>query len=388
MFGHFPLMVLYLLGGLKSDRNHVEQPDTGIAEDDLVGLNVAAAGAECSSTYTNPTSVDAVVKNDQLQETNAAETNTVERKARNSGPTLLADGSIKDDDCEDKNDNCSWWKEIGECEKNPGYLLQNCPKSCNFCRATLPKEQRCVRDTNEPAWITAPGGYNTMFERIMTDPEIQRLYSPVALSRDPWVVQFDNFVSQQEADNIFTMVNDKFEGSTVCGDLDDNGVIGRQTLRTRTSQNAWCNLDPCLNSIEHKTIQQRITHITGAPDYSMEDMQVLHYHEGQYYYPHHDTINDQIHLMCGPRMLTAFMYFSDGDENTGGATHFTRLGLKVYPKRGHMVLWATQKDEDHTRVDHRTEHEAMNVTHGEKKAGNIWIHEFNYRKASYLGCSG
>ena len=35
-------------------------------------------------------------------------------------PEFLPDGRIRDDDCEDKNENCSWWAEIGECEKNPG----------------------------------------------------------------------------------------------------------------------------------------------------------------------------------------------------------------------------------------------------------------------------
>jgi len=303
-------------------------------------------------------------------------------------PVLLENGEIKDDQCEDKNENCTWWAEIGECEKNPGYLLQNCPKSCNYCRATLPKSQRCLQDKNDPKWITSPGGLNTMFERIMTDPDIIRQYEPIALSRDPWVVQVENFVSQQESDNIFKMLEGKFEGSTVVGALDDNGNIGRQTLRTRTSENAWCNLDPCLKSAEHSSIQQRITQLTGAPDYTMEDMQVLHYQTGQFYHPHHDTITDQIPLMCGPRMLTAFVYFSDSDEGSGGATHFTQLGLKVYPKRGRMILWPSQKDGDHRLVDHRTQHEAMNVTAGTKKAGNIWVHEFNYKKASYLGCAG
>ena len=31
----------------------------------------------------------------------------------------IADGKLIDNACEDKNGNCSFWAEIGECQKNP-----------------------------------------------------------------------------------------------------------------------------------------------------------------------------------------------------------------------------------------------------------------------------
>ena len=35
--------------------------------------------------------------------------------------------------CKDNNKNCDGWAKIGECEKNPGYMLSNCMKSCGTC---------------------------------------------------------------------------------------------------------------------------------------------------------------------------------------------------------------------------------------------------------------
>ena len=35
--------------------------------------------------------------------------------------------------CVDKNPDCAYWSSIGECKKNPNYMLPNCPKSCNTC---------------------------------------------------------------------------------------------------------------------------------------------------------------------------------------------------------------------------------------------------------------
>ena len=32
---------------------------------------------------------------------------------------------------EDSDENCGFWAENGECEKNPNYMIQNCAKSCS-----------------------------------------------------------------------------------------------------------------------------------------------------------------------------------------------------------------------------------------------------------------
>jgi glutathione peroxidase-family protein len=36
----------------------------------------------------------------------------------------------------DTHDNCAYWASIGECTKNPGYMLTNCKKSCNVNSAS------------------------------------------------------------------------------------------------------------------------------------------------------------------------------------------------------------------------------------------------------------
>merc|ERR1712142_591385 len=35
--------------------------------------------------------------------------------------------------CRDDNNNCRSWSRNGECQKNPGYMLINCQKSCDVC---------------------------------------------------------------------------------------------------------------------------------------------------------------------------------------------------------------------------------------------------------------
>ena len=36
-------------------------------------------------------------------------------------------------DCEDKENDCNQWADLGECEANPKYMLTNCPVSCKSC---------------------------------------------------------------------------------------------------------------------------------------------------------------------------------------------------------------------------------------------------------------
>jgi hypothetical protein len=40
----------------------------------------------------------------------------------------------------DKNDYCSYWSSIGECEANPYFMLLECRWSCSFCPSQIPQE--------------------------------------------------------------------------------------------------------------------------------------------------------------------------------------------------------------------------------------------------------
>jgi len=39
----------------------------------------------------------------------------------------------EDELCKDTHENCAFWASLGECSKNPNYMLTGCPKSCNTC---------------------------------------------------------------------------------------------------------------------------------------------------------------------------------------------------------------------------------------------------------------
>jgi prolyl 4-hydroxylase len=115
-------------------------------------------------------------------------------------------------------------------------------------------------------------------------------------------------------------------------------------------------------------------------------VQVLKYELGQKYTVHHDYGAEDIHLACGPRILTFFLYLSDVEE--GGETAFPSLNIAVKPKKGRALLWPSTLNDNPEAQDTRTFHEAKPVIQGTKMAANSWIHLYNFEKPNLWGCTG
>ena len=49
------------------------------------------------------------------------------------GPEEVKDCAAMSSPCKDENKNCKYWAGIGECAKNPNYMVDKCQKSCDSC---------------------------------------------------------------------------------------------------------------------------------------------------------------------------------------------------------------------------------------------------------------
>jgi len=296
--------------------------------------------------------------------------------------------------CEDRDSRCKSFAGPNneECNINPGWMIVNCPKTCNACDIRDPKI-RCTFDylnlttipsyTNGNAATGEPGSMEKMFSSI--EERFHDIYNITILSDDPWIVQFDNFFSEEEAAGIIGTVRGQFERSTDTGMENEFGESGRVVSKTRTSQNAWCRKS-CENHPASQAVINRIVEVIGIPYENFESFQILKYDIGQFYRTHHDMAERQTLKVAGPRILTFFLYFSDVEE--GGETNFPRLGINVKPKRGRAIVWPSVKDSNNLKQDSRTYHQAMPVIKGTKFAANSWIHLYNYAKPNLWGCTG
>lgn len=120
-------------------------------------------------------------------------------------------------------------------------MIINCPKSCNACHLRDPKV-RCDRAALNMSTtpIYAPGDMDKMFENIQT--KFGSRYGVNVISTAPWVVTFDNFLSDKEIKALIK-TQKKWERSTDSGQSNEYGETGRVLSSGRTSSNSWCDYD-------------------------------------------------------------------------------------------------------------------------------------------------
>jgi prolyl 4-hydroxylase len=88
------------------------------------------------------------------------------------------------------------------------------------------------------------------------------------------------------------------------------------------------------SSVVVRTIEHRLARLTNMPVSHVEGLQVVRYTPGQFYRAHRDDSGYD----PNPRRFTVLIYLNDV-EGEGGETEFTKLNLKIKPKRGAAVYW-------------------------------------------------
>eukprot|EP00747_Dinoflagellata_sp_TGD_P178517 gnl/TRDRNA2_/TRDRNA2_27529_c0_seq1.p1 gnl/TRDRNA2_/TRDRNA2_27529_c0~~gnl/TRDRNA2_/TRDRNA2_27529_c0_seq1.p1 ORF type:complete len:402 (+),score=70.51 gnl/TRDRNA2_/TRDRNA2_27529_c0_seq1:119-1207(+) len=243
------------------------------------------------------------------------------------------------------------------------------------CRvgAELSLRKECRRDAKykpaRRAWML-----NKTFMPIMNGEYFSEL-SPKVLSVDPWVIYFENFMTEDEVT--------RYEKLLSKVKMIPSRNQGQRTI-ARTSETAICG-PLCGEEEINQLIEIRVSAITGVPQENFEWTQATLYKPGAYFREHHDENEEGTMLPPGPRLYTIFVYLSEAEE--GGGTRFTSLDISVPNKRGSAVLFANTKDSDPMKIDHRTTHEAIKVVRGAKRGANFWVHQYNWRDYFWQGCT-
>lgn len=231
-----------------------------------------------------------------------------------------------------------------------------------------------LRRSEEPASEVSLGSVPITW----TGPPPLQVYeedpSATILSRDPLIVSFDSFLTEEEVMYVRELATPRMHKSTVGWNYEEDNYI-------RTSSTGWLNErkdyeDPIL-----KQIDLRVQEKTGVPPENMESFQVLRYGPGELYQVHHDYVPEQEKLACGKRIATFYIYLNDVVK--GGQTEFPQLELNVTGKLGKAVLWwninLTMFAEGGSLdspgiVDQRVTHMAHPPLEGEKWGTNRWLH--------------
>jgi hypothetical protein len=189
-------------------------------------------------------------------------------------------------DCVDRADACPGYGRVGECDRNPGWMIVNCPHTCNRCHLRE-YQARCNRAflniSTEP--IYKPGDMDNMFSSIVE--RFGNRYEVNVVSTSPWVITLDNFLSEDESSALVSTVEGTWERSTDTGQANAFGETGRTISKGRTSSNAWCRSN-CLENEHVQSAIAKIEEVTYIPSSHYESFQILQYEVGQFYNTHHD----------------------------------------------------------------------------------------------------
>ena len=207
----------------------------------------------------------------------------------------VASARPADTDCTNvkAGDSCATWAATGECEANPNFMKTQCARACGTCGW---RNTYCDARNNRPA--KGVGDINTMFERAS---HMSGLGATVH-SRDPWIMTFDNFLQEGEAEAFIENTKDHFERS----------LAGDVVSPVRTSKQAWCSQAPCVDDPRVTRVHERVVNLTGVPKDNAEFFQVLRYEPGQFYRTHHDQ-NTHADSLSGVRLFTFFIYLHAPD---------------------------------------------------------------------------
>ncbi|GKZ01375.1 hypothetical protein MPSEU_001088400 [Mayamaea pseudoterrestris] len=302
-------------------------------------------------------------------------------------------------DCKLKDSLCAYWATQDECSSNPIYMHEHCGPVCQTCD-WHDLSKRCPVDVSENA-LRKAGDLNALFKRIANDEYIVQKYKLQVLSRPhdddlagyqaqsddgPWILQFDNILSNADCQQFIQLgMQEGFQLSEEILEDRLDGTFTTGPVKERTSTNAWCTSQACMNHDAARNLEHFVANLTGIPSDNMEHFQIIQYLPGQSYNSHNDYKLFMNARPSGQRILTFLIYLNNVDG--GGETRFPALhNITVVPKAGRAILWPSVLDANPARKDERTLHAALEVTEGFKYAINTWIHMRDFKTSWRIGC--
>jgi prolyl 4-hydroxylase len=278
-------------------------------------------------------------------------------------------------------------KEIGQVHKVKsleGHWHDDCTEPENEIDYTIGTESnenvglvRGLLDTvfgkNDPEAAGVPAKASTPTEKFVCQSKEPLNLEIEVISLAPRAFVIENFLSDYEADQIIAMSKHKLRESTV-GNGDAGGA---RSDNTRTSKNAWLGRESnkiteslFMRAADVLNLDEKILYNTK----NAEDMQVVHYVNGQKYDSHHDW---GVSGYPESRFITLLMYLTDQpSKDAGGETAFPKAadggGIKVHPGKGGAVLFYNLLEDGNG--DDLALHAALPVKYDhEKWLANYWV---------------
>jgi prolyl 4-hydroxylase len=225
--------------------------------------------------------------------------------------------------------------------------------------------------------LAQPSGYHYTTPRfplagniIQTHDRAVRVAMRIA---QPMVAVLDNFMSNEECDELVHLSRAKLQRSTIVDPATGQDLV----IKDRKSSGTFfaLNENPLVERLD-----QRISEVMRWPVENGEGIQILNYQIGGEYKNHFDYFPPEdpgsaVHLAKGgQRVSTLVMYLNDVEQ--GGETIFPAIHLAVSPKKGSAVYF--EYCNELGQVDAMSLHGGVPVIAGEKWIATKWMRQRRY----------
>lgn len=189
--------------------------------------------------------------------------------------------------------------------------------------STQPKKKAA---TSRPLAAQLPNGSSRQY--LPLNPAFPGV---VAIHEDPPVYTVANFLTEAECDVLIESAKGHMTPAPVVGP--GNGEVSV----SRTSSTCY------LAREDLPTVCTKVCALTGKPVGHLELPQVGRYRGGEFYKPHYDAFDTassdgrRFAQNGGQRVCTVLVYLNDVEN--GGETSFSKLGLRVKPRKGTALVF-------------------------------------------------
>lgn len=237
------------------------------------------------------------------------------------------------------------------------------PRSLPWQRARVPPQRTraraddaltCPLDTTQMTPRVSRG-----IKRVSMPPHTPHNVSVVQVLASPRVRLLRGFLTDGEVDEILRISQPLFHRSPVRSVATDRRTSSTATLAGGLFGGGGGNWAV-------SAVRERIAAFSGYADHALEPLQVVRYHPGEKYEPHHDLFDLCDFPQKPRRHLTFLIYLNDMPGGAGGDTTFPRLSLAIRPEKGTALVFNDVLDSG--MDDERTEHSGTPPSTGVKYA--------------------
>jgi prolyl 4-hydroxylase len=194
-------------------------------------------------------------------------------------------------------------------------------------------------------------------------------YNETLIMNSPKIIYIENFITPEQANHLMAISDQIKRPSTI--DTKENPYTLVNNVRSSESAHLGKARDRLVKEIEDSACD-----FVGLDTRYLEPMQVVVYEKGQKFNEHYDFFgpDSQDIAVRGNRNKTILVYLNDIPPEAGGATIFSKIGLKIQPKAYSAVYFENMNG---SQLDYNTLHAGLELTTDKikKYAINIWFRE-------------